>query len=225
MTTPATDHHATPTAITRTTATARSAAPSPAPDPRPYYARAADTMTALIASVPADAFDRPTPCDGWDVRALVGHVLDGARRFAELGEGGAGTRMRAPAVPTGLPDDAAAWTGAYASARAGLAAVWADDALLDAPFTLPWGDVPGRVALSGCLLDTVTHCWDLARALGGDAVRELDQELAEYTLAFAGDAVPAERRPVPGPFGPVRPAPEGADAYGRLAAWLGRDAA
>lgn len=193
-------------------------------DPRPYQARAADRTAALIAAVGPGRFDDPTPCDEWDVRALLGHIVDATRRFARLGEGGAGTVMDAPAVPAGIPDDAAAWAEAYASARADLTAAWADDALLDAAYTLPWGEVPGRVALSGLLLDTVTHAWDLARALGGEHVRTLDPELAEYALAVAHRAVPAERRGGPTPFAPVREVPEGADAYGRLAAWLGRKA-
>lgn len=192
----------------------------PSADPRPYCTRAADQMAALIASVRPEQLGRPTPCDEWDVRALLGHVVDATRRFAALGEGGDGTAMRAPAVPEGIPDDG--WAKAYGEARADLTAAWSADDLLDGSYALPWGQVPGRVALSGCLLDTVTHTWDLARAL--EREQPLDEELAAYALAVAEKAVPAERRGGPTPFAAVRSAPEGADAYGRLAAWLGRDA-
>jgi hypothetical protein len=55
----------------------------------------------------------------------------------------------------GVPDDG--WLAAYAVARARVTAAWADDARLDALVEVPWGKVPGRVALSGYVQEILTH--------------------------------------------------------------------
>ncbi|MFI1968941.1 TIGR03086 family protein [Streptomyces cinnamoneus] len=188
-----------------------------ASDPRPLYARAADQVAALVAAVPAGGLDAPTPCEGFDVRALLAHLVSGVRAGAALGETGRDTDL---APVTGVPDDG--WAKAYDEARARLVAAWADDAKLDVPVVVPWGTMPGRAFLaSGGVLETVAHTWDLSRALGDPL--PLDQDLAEYALEWAHRALPAERRGEGVPFEPVRQAPEGADAYTRLAAWLGRE--
>ena len=186
------------------------------PDPRPLFERATAQIAALIATVRAEQLERPTPCTEFDVRALLSHVVGATRRIAVVGEGGDGLAVR-PFVD-GVPDDG--WESAYEEARAATLKAWADDARLDARVTVPWGDVPGRMALSGYVMETVTHTWDLSEALGRPL--ELDPALAEFALGVARQAVQAERRGDGVPFGAVAPAAEGADAYGRLAAWLGR---
>ena len=79
--------------------------------------------------------------------------------------------------------------------------------------------MPGRIALAGSVMETATHTSDLARAIGWDG--ELDEETGEFALATAHQALPAEGREHQ-PFGEAWKAPEGAGAYERLAAYLGR---
>ena len=43
-----------------------------------------------------------------------------------------------------------------------MAAVWADDAVLDELVTVPWGRVPGRAAVWGYIREALVHGWDLA---------------------------------------------------------------
>ncbi|KNB49212.1 TIGR03086 family metal-binding protein [Streptomyces caatingaensis] len=187
-------------------------------DPRPLLARAAQQLARLIAAVPAGRYDDPTPCEDFDVRALVGHLTGGAHAFAAIGETGRVAGRITP--PEGVPDDG--WAAAFDAARARLAAAWADDARLDMPVTVPWGALSGRDYLfSGCVMEMAAHAWDLSRALGDPF--PLDEELGACALEWAQRIMPAERRGEGVPFGPVRPAPEGADVYGRLAAWLGRE--
>ncbi|WP_372408556.1 TIGR03086 family metal-binding protein [Streptomyces luteireticuli] len=185
-------------------------------DPRPLLTRASGQLARLIAAVPAERLNGPTPCEEFDVRALLGHLVGGADAASAIGE--TGTRgVLTPA--SDIPDNG--WTAAYDAARARLTAAWADDTKLDMPLTMPWGAMPGRAYLfSGCVLEMAAHAWDLSQALGSPF--PLDQELAECALEWAHRALPAERRGEGVPFAPVRPAPEGADAYVRLAAWLGR---
>ena len=51
------------------------------PDTRPLLDRALDQAGRLVLSTdPADG-PRPTPCQGWDVTALTGHLLAVVRRI------------------------------------------------------------------------------------------------------------------------------------------------
>lgn len=187
-------------------------------DPRVGYEAAADQMEALIASVDPDRFGAPTPCTEWDVRTLLEHIVDGTQRTAVLGEKGSGAQMEHE-TPRRVADDG--WARAYAQARARFRDAWADDAKLDGTYSVPWGEVPGRGVVGAEIQETVMHAWDLARAVG--ATDRLDERLALAVLPLAQEILPPERRGGITPFEPVRPAPEGADGYVRLAAWLGRD--
>jgi uncharacterized protein (TIGR03086 family) len=176
-------------------------------------------VAGLIALVGPEQLDAPTPCTDYDVRSLLAHVVGGCERWALLGEGGGGLALK-PMV-SGVPDDA--WTAAYDEASGRVVKAWASDERMAAEGAVPWGSAPGSVALSGYVLETVTHSWDLARALGGGAAVGLDEELAEFAFAFARKGVPAERRGGRAPFAEVREVAQDASVYDRLAGWLGRE--
>jgi uncharacterized protein (TIGR03086 family) len=92
---------------------------------------------------------------------------------------------------------------------------------MTAPVRVPWGEVPGHAALSGYVMEIVTHTWDLAEALGHPFA--LDPELAGFALDTARRVLPDSRpRDAETPFATRREAPEGADVHTELAAWLGR---
>ncbi|SCK14105.1 TIGR03086 family metal-binding protein [Streptomyces sp. WMMB 322] len=202
---------------------ADSAAPrDPATDPRPVHERAAEQMARLFDAVGPGDLTAPTPCAGFDVGSLLSHVVGGTLRTAQAGEGGGPGEVdpdaRVDSGLSGVPEKG--WREPYAQARERFAAAWADDAKLDAPVTVPWGTMPGRVALAGCVMEVVTHSWDLAQALGRQDL--LDPALGTFALGVARQAVPEERGEGM-PFGPPVSVPEDADDYGRLAAWLGRE--
>ncbi|MEV0641181.1 TIGR03086 family metal-binding protein [Streptomyces sp. NPDC050619] len=186
------------------------------PDPRPLFARATDQAAALIKTVRLEQLAGPTPCTEFDVRTLLSHMAGGTHRVAVVAEGGDALAVR-PFVD-GVPDDG--WPAAYAEAAERALKAWADDDLLDAVMRMPFGEKPGRIALSGYVLETVAHTWDLREALGQPA--ELDPDLAEFALTVGHRLLPDARRDDSVPFGSALPVPEGADAYGQLAAWLGR---
>jgi uncharacterized protein (TIGR03086 family) len=186
------------------------------PDPRPLFQRATEQLAALIRTVRPEQLAAPTPCSDYDVRTLLSHIVGVTRRIGVVGEGG--DLLAVPALAEDVPDDG--WGVAYEETRAHAIAAWADSDRLDAQMEMPWGPTPGRTALSGFVMELVTHAWDLSEGLGRPL--GLDQELAEFARAFARQALPADRRGEGVPFEAVLPAPEGADAYGQLAAWLGR---
>ena len=186
-------------------------------DPRPFYTRATEQAAALIKTVRPEHLTGPTPCSEFDVRALLGHVVGGTRRIAVVGEGGDG--MAVEPTAHGVADDG--WAAAYDEVRVRVLKAWESDERMTSPVRVPWGEVPGHAALSGYVMEIVTHTWDLAEAVGHPL--ELDPELAGFALATARTVLPDSRpRDAETPFDTRREAPEGADVHGELAAWLGR---
>ncbi|GAA4997683.1 TIGR03086 family metal-binding protein [Kitasatospora paranensis] len=187
-----------------------------ATDPRPLYLRAVTQLEKVAAGVTPDLLDRPTPCTAYDLRTLLGHTAGGIHRIAYVGEGG--LWLDVPAAGGEIEDGD--WAGAFGRARARWTAAWQDDAKLDLAVEVPWGRVPAPAAIGGYVMEAVTHTWDIARVIAPGT--ELDEELATIVLGIAHQVLPADDRGPDMPFGPVRPAPEGAGANDRLAAWLGR---
>jgi uncharacterized protein (TIGR03086 family) len=185
-------------------------------DPRPFHRQALAQTEALVAAVTPGQLTLPTPCTEFDVRALLGHLIGALTRHAVVGEGGDGMAVN-PHV-SGIPDDG--WLDAYHAARTRVAAAWADDAKLDALVEVPFGKVPGRVAVSSYVQEVLVHGWDLAKATGQPT--ELDPEPAAWVLAFSQQILPPERRGGEIPFDPPVPVPSDAGPYTQLAAWLGR---
>ncbi|WUV20780.1 TIGR03086 family metal-binding protein [Streptomyces sp. NBC_01485] len=188
-----------------------------ATDPRPAYTRATEQAAALIRTVRAEQLAGPTPCAEFDVRTLLSHIVGGTLRIAVVGEGGDGLAVRPFA--DGVPDDG--WAQAYDEVRTRVLKAWERDERMTEPVRVPWGEVPGHAALSGYTMEIVTHTWDLSEALGRP--RRLDPELGEFALAAARRTLPEPQRDADTPFASARPAPEGADGYAELAAWLGRE--
>ncbi|WP_238589049.1 TIGR03086 family metal-binding protein [Pseudonocardia sp. HH130629-09] len=168
-------------------------------DPRPAYLAALDWVADLARAVPADRMADPTPCDGFDVRTLLAHLVTTLRRPASIA---AGTDPLAhPVVSEDVLDDPAT---AYVAEAAALKAAWAapeGEALLDRVARLPFGEVAARTALTVFLNETLVHGWDLAVATG--QAPEADPDLATTALATARVFLPAEPRGGPVPFGPV----------------------
>ena len=53
------------------------------------HARALKSTGAIVAGMPPDRWCDSTPCAGWDVRALVNHLVAGNLWAAELAAGAA----------------------------------------------------------------------------------------------------------------------------------------
>ncbi|MET8564451.1 TIGR03086 family metal-binding protein [Streptomyces flaveolus] len=184
-------------------------------DPRPLYARATAQAAQLIRTVRPDQLTLPTPCTGFDVRALLGHAVGGTRRIALVGEGGDGRSE--PMTAPDVPDDR--WAEAYDEVRERAVKAWASEERMASSVRMPWGEISGRAALSAYVMETVAHTWDLSEAVGHPLA--LDPEPAEFALAAAHKTLPEGPREGR-PFEAAVPAPEGAGPYERLAAWLGR---
>ncbi|MGV8874142.1 MAG: TIGR03086 family metal-binding protein [Rhodococcus sp. (in: high G+C Gram-positive bacteria)] len=181
-------------------------------DPRDVYFTAAAWVSELLAAVREDQLDLPTPCDEFDVRTLAGHLVATVGRLIAIAELGSPDSVS----PLSSEHDAAAFDALVAQARA----AWADDAVLDAPVVVPWGEVPGRSAVSGYARELLVHGWDLAVATGQSAAADptLVEPIAEEFRAL----LPAAAR-VPGvPFGTIVEPRFEAGPLERLANFAGR---
>lgn len=183
-------------------------------DPRPLYRDAVTWVAGLAAGVPADRMDGPTPCTGFDVRALLGHLVTTVRKVQGFAEGADTSAV--PHVSTGIPGDALAAT--YAADADAACTAWSDDDLLDVAVPAPWGRVPGRQVLWGHLNEALVHGWDLAVATGQDP--EADPALVAAAWEWATRSLPAQGREHI-PFADPQPPATGAGPTERLANWSG----
>jgi uncharacterized protein (TIGR03086 family) len=178
--------------------------------------RAFASTRSVLATITADQLANPTPCESWQVRELINHIIGGSFWFAESTNAGV-----APAPPTTdftTGDMVATYTDGIARA----VDAFGREGALEKMITLPFGTIPGELYLGIATTDAFAHGWDLARATGQST--DLDPELAAELLegarvfiqpAFRGDD--GER-----PFGLEQPAPTDATNADVLAAFLGR---
>jgi len=124
-----------------------------------------EQFAAVLARVPDDAWDRPTGCDDWDVRALVGHVV-GGQRLATIILHGAGRDEALGALAADLlGDDPGA---AFAREHAACVEAFREPGALECTVAHPMGDIPATMLLGFRIGDLTLHAWDLAHATGTD---------------------------------------------------------
>jgi uncharacterized protein (TIGR03086 family) len=174
------------------------------------YQTIADGFGDRVAGIPADGWRAPSPCEEWQARDIVAHVVNVHRRALAGLDGSDPPQV---AVDDDLP---AAWTAATSGVR---------DALRDPERATrvirggPFGEQPFE-ALVGRLVcaDTLVHTWDLARSTGQD--ERLDPDAVAHAAAFLLPLDDAIRRP--GAFSPkIEPTPD-ADAQTRFLNFAGR---
>jgi uncharacterized protein (TIGR03086 family) len=178
--------------------------------------RAFASTRSVLADVRPDQLDLPTPCESWDVRALVNHIVGGPFYFAASVNAGQHPDRAATDYTTG--DMVASYDEGSALAVSAFSAPGA----LDRMITLPFGTLPATVFVNIAATDAFGHGWDLARATGQSC--DLDAGLATQLLEQARALLPETFRGPDGqaPFGPVAAAPADASPADALAAFLGR---
>ena len=177
------------------------------------HAAALDWTRGIVAGITPAQLSLPTPCEGFDVETLLGHMVVGNHRFTAMAQG-------APAASVPLePEPNDNWSAAFDTSATAVGAAWRNPAALERMAELPMATVPGVVALGMHVVETLVHGWDLATATGQP--NEMDADLC----AVAWDntrSVTDELRGPGGPFGPAVDVPVDASGTARLGAWLGR---
>lgn len=178
------------------------------------FKRRANTFERLAAGVPPDRWTAQSPCEAWDARGVVGHVIDMLGVLL-----GAIDRQLTSA-------DLADPLQAFRSARADVEPPLSDPEIAGRVVTSPAGTMPFEQLSDVFGGDLVWHGWDLAMATGQDATIDPDEVLAGLTTA---EQLPPEMYEPEafGPgvvvFGPKIDVPHDAPAQDRLLGLFGRD--
>lgn len=171
---------------------------------------------AVLANVTPDQYESASPCESWNVRALVNHIVGGTHYFAKSVENGK--------APTDAPDTDFTQGDVLANYDEGIAATVAAfnaPGALEKMIEMPFGTFPGAAFMGLATTDQFTHGWDLARATGQDT--NIAPDLAAQLLVGAKASIPDQFRGPDGqaPFGAAQTAEGGSNAD-ELAAFLGR---
>jgi uncharacterized protein (TIGR03086 family) len=181
------------------------------------FEKVAAAFTARVEAVPAEAWERPAPCEGWVARDVVRHLVDWLP--------GPGFLLGTFGVETGpIPSVEEDPAGAWAVVRDTIQRALDDPAIAT---RVEECGPPGRLSLEAavdmtCTPDVLIHTWDLARATGLD--ERLDPD--EVHLQLAGiEAIPPEVDDAmrnSGHYGPRVAVADDADEQTRLLAFMGR---
>ncbi|MFI6429651.1 TIGR03086 family metal-binding protein [Rhodococcus oryzae] len=189
-------------------------------DLREHYREALGLTGALVADLGEHQLDLPTPCDEWDVRAMICHLTANTLAMRSHLSGTAdGTRAKLTGDAPPTPDPRAD----FDTAASELGSALTDDAVLSRSVAVAGsGTVPGSVAIGVHFVDVLTHGWDLSRAIGID-YRPEDRRVAT-ALRFAAGYPDSPAMRGPGAlFAPVRATDPDAPVLDQLVALLGRD--
>lgn len=164
--------------------------------------RALDQLGELLGTVDRDVISDPTPCEQWTVGDLVDHIVTAPAKFSRM--------VRGEAIdwsaPTPLAGDDP--VGAFRSHAAELLNAWRDQNGPTGPAGVDWQ-----------CAELAVHTWDLATALHRPT-SHLDPQVADRGLAFMRASLTSDNRSPA--FGPEQAPSDGADSYGRIAAFAGR---
>jgi uncharacterized protein (TIGR03086 family) len=179
---------------------------------------AADATALVVENVTTAQLSEPTPCDEWDVRALVNHVILWTSHSLERrahGESVAPELMERDFAAA--PDFAAAYRAQLDRALA----AWAEPAVWDRELDVMGAKTPAADVGALIIAEMVLHGWDLAAATGQDYT--VSDRAAE--AAFGAVEANAELfRQYKGFADPV-PVADDAPVLDRVLALSGRDPA
>lgn len=190
---------------------------SPATDVARDHAHLSDPFTAVVDRLPADGWERPSPCEGWTARDVLAHVATSQRLFlAEHGFDAATDEPLDIDDPGRTTVDARdAWHAHDRRVRELLA----DPAVAGHEYDSVFGPTTvGRTIVAFHGFDLVVHRWDIATSAGLDE-RLTDDELDLLERSADGFG---EHLYDDGVCKPALTVPEGADRQARVLARLGR---
>jgi uncharacterized protein (TIGR03086 family) len=188
------------------------------PDHRTALIASYPHAAAVVAGVDSEQLGDPTPCQAFDVAALVDHLVGAGWRAAALGRGEAPTGEEFPHVELSDAPDQLREAGIEARSA------WSDDDRLGATVDMPWGETyDGATLVDMYLAELAAHAWDLAAATG--QLDSLDLSLAAPALEAAQTMLKPEYRDlveVGSPYGAAVEPPPGATEWERFVAFMGR---
>ncbi len=168
------------------------------------YRRASDWTLSKVSGA-TEKLDAKTPCDDWDVRTLMNHMLDTQNYFVSAARG-ENASPPSPNPPNVLSDEPVA---DFKRASEETLNTFGEEGIIDK--TGP--------SLGIAFSDQLLHGWDLARATGQDDI--MPDGLAEKAYEMIHGKFTDEQRK--GVFKPEVAVGADASAQDRLLAYTGRD--
>jgi len=176
------------------------------------------TLGSLALVTPA-AMSNPTPCAGWDLRALLRHMNDSLLAMHEaIAAGEVELHPRVAADLAGdYGDPERDPVGVLRNRGCQMLGAWVH-AVDPGQVTIADRRLTPMVLVATAAIEVAVHGWDVSRACGRDRPipPALADELLELCPLFVSDADRLSR------FGPRVPVSPGAPAGDRLVAYLGR---
>jgi uncharacterized protein (TIGR03086 family) len=173
------------------------------PDLLDLYTRAAEWASPVVRTA-SERLDAATPCDEWDVRALLNHVVETQRYFAGTARGE--DASLSPTPPDLIGTDP---VGTFEAARKDTAKTFSDPDVIEK--TGP--------SLGIAFSDLLLHTWDLAKATGQDTTMPQGLAASAYELVH-GKFTDEQRK---GVFKPELAVGADATPQAKLLAYTGRD--
>jgi uncharacterized protein (TIGR03086 family) len=187
------------------------------------HRRALVAATVVIRELRSDELVRPSPCAGWDLRALLEHMIGQNHGFADV-VAGVDDLPAAAFAPRSFDDAgaASAWeeSADRVAAAFGAAAGERDVLLVEISDEVRF---PVTTVLGFHLLDTAVHTWDVATAAGRRFRPDEDLAVVVAGLAARVPDGPARER-AGAAFAPAVIVPDGSDPWADALALLGRRA-
>jgi uncharacterized protein (TIGR03086 family) len=185
------------------------------------YRRRADAFERKLAAVRPDQWSNQSPCEAWNARDVVGHIITMHGYMVRPLDRGLSPAPSAEDDPL----------GAFKAARADVEAVLDDPELARVGCDTPNGPRTVEQQIDEVVSDDlVLHGWDLAGATGQDDTTDPEdvERLWSATVAIPAERMAKYRTPGAfGPgvevFGPEVKVPEDAPLQDRLLGFLGRD--
>jgi uncharacterized protein (TIGR03086 family) len=169
------------------------------------FADVALEVRRLIESFDEKEWSSPTPCDEWDVRAVVDHLLDVQRAFRVT-----------------MTGEAQQITSSFEDNTTVLSAAFEQEGALERTVTTRLGHILGRTALDILTMEHLIHGWDLGRATGN--VPAFADSVTERILGFC-EVMSPQLPPHLRNFKDPQPVADNAPVIDRLAAMSGRTVA
>ena len=173
-------------------------------DPLKLYEQASEwTLDKVVGA--KEKLGAATPCDKWNVRTLMNHMLETQQYFVDSAKGKKDAAPPSPNPPDMLGDDPVA---DFKKARAETLSTFGAKGVIEK--TGP--------AIGIAFTDTLLHGWDLARATGQDATMPNGLPEAAYH-SIHGKFTEEQRK---GIFEPEVKVAADASAQDKLLAYTGR---
>lgn len=169
----------------------------------------------VVENIEPQQLSDPTPCQDWDVRALLNHLIGGCAVFAASASD---KDLEVTESTDFVGDDHVA---SFKEAAADAVRGFKTPGVMEQTLKMPWGDTPATVALGLGIADVAVHGWDLAKATRQPA--EIDEDVAQAVYGMTTSMMqPLGDFPRSGSFDEPIPVPDDAPIADKALAYLGR---